>query len=95
MTDPKATHDGPGGTPEGHTAEAPTADEYGKKGTPAAGLDPSVPHAADAEEAHSADEDHGADALGPIDWPAWAMSALGIGVALLICLFLALPTRGV
>ncbi len=92
MTDPRAAQDGPGGTPEGHTAEAPTADEYGKKGTPAAGRDPSGTHPADAAQAHGTDDDHGVEALGPIDWPAWTMSALGVAVALVICLFLALPT---
>lgn len=50
MTDPEGTTRAPGGTPEGHTAEAPAADEYGKKGTPAGELSPQVPHVADAEE---------------------------------------------
>jgi hypothetical protein len=62
-TDPDATSEGPGGTPEGHTPERPAIDEYGTPGTPAAGLSPSTPHAADAEahDAHGAGHDaHGA-----------------------------------
>ncbi|CAN5680207.1 hypothetical protein BH24CHL8_BH24CHL8_06520 [soil metagenome] len=68
---------------EGHTPEAPAPDELGKKGTPAAGLTPR--HAGEAEE-------HGVEPLGPIDWPAWAASALGVIIALLIVAALALPT---
>jgi hypothetical protein len=107
-TDPEADRPGPGGTPEGHTPEKPSADEYGKPGTPAAGLSPEVPHAADAANArdvHESTEVHAADAshvdaghedeselLGPIDWRAWAASALGIAIAALMGLALALPT---
>lgn len=81
-TDPAATRAGPGGTPEGHTPEAPAPDELGKKGTPAAGLSPAVPHAAEADE-------HGAEPLGPIDWPAWGASAFGVVIALLVAAALA------
>ncbi len=95
-TDPEADRSGPGGTPEGHTPEAAAPDEFGKKGTPAAGLTPGVPHAADAMDsadghATGADE-HAAESLGPIDWPAWGASAFGVLVALLIAAALALPT---
>lgn len=87
-TDTEGTRHGPGGTPEGHTPEAPAPDEFGKKGTPAAGLTPDVPHAADAmdtdeDHAGGADE-HGAEPLGPIDWPAWGTSAFGAIIALAI-----------
>src|SRR4051812_39283726 len=62
-TDPQASHEGPGGTPEGHISERPASDEYGKPGTPAAGLTPATPHAADAEDARESGEDlHAADA---------------------------------
>jgi hypothetical protein len=62
-TDPEASREGPGGTPEGHTPERPASDEYGKPGTPAAGLTPETPHAADADDARAAEEDaHAADA---------------------------------
>lgn len=62
-TNPGAAHEGPGGTPEGHTLERPAVDEYGKPGTPAAGLTPETPHAADSEDARESDEDvHAADA---------------------------------
>ncbi len=98
-TDPEATRSGPGGTPEGHTPEAAAPDEFGKKGTPAAGLSPEVPHAADATDpkAEAADDHgqareadvHGAEPLGPIDWPAWGASAFGVIVALLIAAALA------
>ncbi len=101
-TDPAGTRAGPGGTPEGHTPEAPAPDEFGKKGTPAAGLSPEVPHAADAMEAEGEDAEdhghageadkHGAEPLGPIDWPAWGASAFGVIVALLIAAALAVPT---
>lgn len=109
MTDHRATESEPrdsgdtGGTPEGHTPEAPAADEFGKKGTPAAGLSPALPHAADADDAHATDlhtagghgeDEHAAEVLGPIDRRAWAASALGIVIALGLCLFLALPTLG-
>lgn len=93
-TDTEGTRHGPGGTPEGHTPEAPAPDEFGKKGTPAAGLTPAAPHAADAHvaaDAHASDE-HAGEPLGPIDWPAWGASALGVAVALLIAAVLALPT---
>ena len=95
-TDTEGTRPGPGGTPEGHTPEAAAPDEFGKKGTPAAGLTADVPHAADALDAsdgHGAEADeHAAEPLGPIDWPAWGASALGVVVALLIAAVLALPT---
>jgi len=102
MTDPKATTQGPGGTPEGHTSEAPTPDEYGMKGTPATELSSAVPHVADAEEVEDAHADdqaeaghadaHAADPLGPIDWRAWGMSLVGVLVALGVVVALALPT---
>jgi len=104
-TDTEGTRPGPGGTPEGHTPEAAAPDEFGKKGTPAAGLTTAAPHAADAHDAadaHASAEHDAADAhasaehagepLGPIDWPAWGASALGVAVALLIAAVLALPT---
>jgi len=92
-TDPEADRSGPGGTPEGHTPEAAAPDELGKKGTPAAGLTADVPHAADALDASDGtDDEHGAESLGPIDWPAWGASAFGVLVALLIAAALALPT---
>ena len=93
QADPQATHEAPGGTPEGHTPERPAADEYGKPGTPAAGLTPDAPHAADAEhtpvsgeDVHAADHahddeheaDHGEPPPGPIDWGAWAVSVVGL-----------------
>ena len=106
-TDPEADRHGPGGTPEGHTPEKPATDEYGKLGTPAAGLSPEVPHAADAEEAgdgtestevHAVDAPHvdaghedESEPLGPIDWRAWGAAGLGIAVAALVGLALALP----
>lgn len=90
-TDPRAATAAPGGTPEGHTAEAPAADEYGKKGTPAGELSPEVPHVADAEEAEA--DHHAAQSLGPIDWRAWGAAALGILIALGIAGAFALPTR--
>ena len=93
-TDTEGTRPGPGGTPEGHTPEAAAPDEFGKKGTPAAGLTTAAPHAADAHDAadaHPSDE-HAGEPLGPIDWPAWGASALGVAVALLIAAVLALPT---
>ena len=93
MTDPKATTDDPGGTPEGHTPEQPAADEYGKKGTPAGELSPAVPHVADAEDiADEHGDGHGGPVLGPIDWRAWGMSLVGVLVALVIAVALALPT---
>ncbi len=94
-TDTEGTRHGPGGTPEGHTPEAAAPDEFGKKGTPAAGLTPAAPHAADAQDANAgahADDAHAGEPLGPIDWPAWGASALGVAVALLIAAVLALPT---
>ncbi len=101
-TDTEGTRPGPGGTPEGHTPEAAAPDEFGKKGTPAAGLDPDVPHAADARgkdthvaDAHAGDghaDEHAGEPLGPIDWPAWGASALGVLIAVLIAAALALPT---
>jgi hypothetical protein len=92
-TEPEADRPGPGGTPEGHTPEKPGADEYGKLGTPAAGLSPGVPHAADAAGAGDAEAEHGDEdePLGPIDWRAWGASVLGIAVAALIGVALALP----
>ncbi len=122
-TDPEGDQPGPGGTPEGHTPEKPALDEYGKLGTPAAGLSPEVPHAADAEEAgdgtestevhavepphidgshvqahdvahaDDAESEHAdeAEPLGPIDWRAWGAAGLGIAVAALVGLALALP----
>lgn len=110
--DSRAATPGPGGTPEGHTPEAAALDEFGKKGTPAAGLTPDAPHAADALDAdaldadaqdaqaadaqageeHAGADEHAAEPLGPIDWPAWGASALGVLVALLIAAALALPT---
>jgi hypothetical protein len=76
------------GTPEGHTPERPAAEEYGKVGTPAAALSTAVPHAADAEAAasHEQTEEHEEAMLGPIDWRAWAATALGVGVAALIAI---------
>jgi len=93
-TDTEGARPGPGGAPEGHTPEAAAPDEFGKKGTPAAGLTTAAPHAADAHDAadaHASDE-HAGEPLGPIDWPAWGASALGVAVALLIAAVLALPT---
>lgn len=90
-----------GGTPEGYTSEALSADELGKEGTPAAGLSPTVPHAADAEHPttaaqadHVDHEEHEAEALGPINWRAWGAAALGLAIALGIALVMALPTAG-
>ena len=61
--DPGAISTGPGGTPEGHTPEAAAPDEYGKPGTPAAGLSPEVKHPADADDLPRSEEDaHAADA---------------------------------
>ena len=93
-TDTEGTRPGPGGTPEGHTPEAAAPDEFGKKGTPAAGLTTAAPHAADAHDAADAhaSAEHAGEPLGPIDWPAWGASALGVAVALLIAAVLALPT---
>jgi hypothetical protein len=65
-TTPDARREGPGGTTEGHTPERPAPDEYGQPGTPAAGLSPATPHAADAEDAGRSGEDvHAADAHHP------------------------------
>lgn len=96
-TDTRASRFAPGGTPEGHTAEAPAADEYGKKGTPAGELSPAVPHAADAEKLDSDAEEVGADhhaqqSLGPIDWRAWGAAALGMLICLGMAAAFALPT---
>ncbi|MDQ3492297.1 MAG: hypothetical protein M3452_03420 [Chloroflexota bacterium] len=102
-TETEGTRRGPGGTPEGHTPEAAAADEFGKKGTPAAGLRPDAPHAADVQEedAHGGEEhtgsghdtdEHAGEPLGPIDWPAWGASAFGVAMAILIAAALALPT---
>jgi hypothetical protein len=92
-TDPDATGHGPGGTPEGHTAERPATDEYGKTGTPAAGLSPSVPHAADADHAAAGAHDtgHGTHEEGiaaPINWTEWAINvgALALGLAVAVVL---------
>lgn len=98
-TDPDATRRGPGGTPEGHTPEAPSPDEAGLKGAPAAAdIHTADVHTNEAHtaEAHSrgdhASDEHAEEPLGPIDWPAWGASALGVVVALLIAAVLAIPT---
>lgn len=44
-----------------------------------------------AANVHDTDE-HAGEALGPIDWPAWGAGAVGVLVALLIALALAVPT---
>ncbi|MEA2622868.1 MAG: hypothetical protein QOH61_1778 [Chloroflexota bacterium] len=123
-TDPSGAREGPGGTPEGHTPEAAAPDEFGKPGTPAAGLSPDVPHPADAEDVERSDDDrHAADAhhvggghdhehmttghahgddhstdqgeeLGPIDWGAWGLSALGLASGAVVALALFVATRG-
>jgi hypothetical protein len=76
------------GTIEGHTSERPAAEEYGKVGTPAAALSAAAPHAADAQAAasHEHAEEHEEAMLGPIDRRAWAATALGVGVAVLIAI---------
>jgi hypothetical protein len=90
-TDPHATQEGPGGTPEGHTPERPAVDEFGEPGTPAAGLTPAVPHAADAEDAEEAAAhgdghggEHGDEPLGAVDWGAWAASLVGLAAGAVI-----------
>ncbi|MDQ3447717.1 MAG: hypothetical protein M3432_00875, partial [Chloroflexota bacterium] len=89
-TDPDATRRGPGGTPEGHTPEAPSPDEAGLKGAPAAaGVHPADVHTNERGD-HASDE-HAEEPLGPIDWPAWGASALGVVIALLIAAVLAIP----
>ena len=45
------------------------------------------PHAADAT-GHDAHDVHTAQALGPIDWPAWGMAVIGGALALLVALTL-------
>jgi hypothetical protein len=93
-TNPDATHEGPGGTPEGHTLERPSPDEYGKLGTPAAGLTPSVPHAADADHAaeHAHDTGHAPaheeDIAPPINWTEWAINAGALALGLLVAIVL-------
>lgn len=98
-TDTDATRPGPGGTPEGHTPEAPSADEAGLKGAPAAaGIHTAEARAAEdhTADAHSdsghATDEHAGEPLGPIDWPAWGASGLGAVIALLIAAALAIPT---
>jgi hypothetical protein len=94
-TTPDATREGPGGTPEGHTPERPAPDEFGKPGTPAAGLSPETPHRAEArdaghahQDAHGDDHsgDHSEEPLGPPDWGAWAASLVGMGAGALVAL---------
>lgn len=47
------------------------------------------PHAG-ADDAHGGHDSHAATALGPIDWPAWTMAALGGLLAVLVIAALAL-----
>ncbi len=98
-TDPDATRRGPGGTPEGHTPEAPSPDEacffLDTASTEIYTADVHTNEAHTAE-AHSrgdhASGEHAEEPLGPIDWPAWGASALGVVIALLIAAVLAIPT---
>ena len=59
MTEPEHSRT----TPEGHTPEEPAPSELGKRGTPGAGMNGEVPHAADArmiegEDDHATDDHH-------------------------------------
>ena len=85
MTDHEESRSEPGaGTPEGYTAEKPSAHELGEPGTPGAGMTPEVPHAADA--AYFSDDDHGhaEAALGPIDWSKWVYALVGGASGLIV-----------
>ena len=72
-------------TPEGHTPEAPAADELGQPGTPGAGMSAEVPHGADADLVE-VDHGHAEAVLGPIDWGTWAY-ALVSGLAGAVVVF--------
>jgi hypothetical protein len=50
------------------------------------------PHASDAA-GHDAHDAHGTEALGPIDWPAWGMAAVGGALAVLVALTLVLAAH--
>jgi hypothetical protein len=59
------------------------------------------PHAVDggahdaheSHDAHGSHDEHAAPALGPIDWPAWGMAALGGALALLVAWTLVLAAH--
>jgi hypothetical protein len=76
-TEPGGTRHGPGGTPEGHTPEQPAPGAADKPGAPAG--------------THGHDDEHLAEALGPIDWRAWGAGVLGLALGGLIgaCLYVA------
>ena len=44
---------------------------------------------------HDGDHGHGESQLGPVDVPAWAAGLLGVGIAIVIALCLAIATSGV
>ncbi len=50
------------------------------------------PHAVD-ESGHDGHDAHAAQALGPIDWPAWGMAVLGGALALVVALTLVLAAH--
>ena len=72
------------GTPEGYTSEKPSPAEEGAPGAPADPHHDSATHM----DAHTilSDDDHGHDeeALGPIDWGAWAVALVSGAAALLV-----------
>jgi len=74
----------PSGERVGHggTPEAPAPAGAGKPGAPV------------AQHGHAGD-DHGEEALGPIDWRSWGLSVLGLAFGGLIgvCLYLAAYPR--
>jgi len=85
------------GSAEGESPERPSPAEAGKPGTPGAadhatGADQRTAdvqpderrgpgHEDHAAGGHDEHNDHAEARLGPIDWPAWAASALGVAVA--------------
>lgn len=87
-----STRMGTSGTTEGHTPERSAADQYGNKGTPAAGLSPAVPHAADVHEMDHSPA-HAEAPPGPVDWAAWAVGALGVAAGGLMALVLVLAIQ--